>query len=369
MKSKQIQRLLRILVMGAGAGAGVALAFTCVQVHRMTSTTAMPLGLLVLLYVGMGAVGMLLGWLVAPKVIQWCGELMDALEKQLDALSTAQLASMTAGLITGLLLAALLTQVLNYLGDSIFTLAASAALYVVLGVTGLSIGKRRTEDFSEMLSSKTPRRERRARQQSESVPVKVLDSSVLIDGRIEAVLKSGFLEGELLVPDFVLEELRAMSDSADEAKRIRGRRGLEVAERLQSDPAVCLRVEDTGNLSPQDADVRLMTLAKDMNAALMTGDYSLSRAARVIGLRVLNLNDLVVALRQVTAAGDVLAVRVTKEGREAGQGVGYLEDGTMIVIEGGRSCVGQTVSVTVTSVLQTSAGRMAFAKMNAAQEG
>lgn len=365
MKSKQIQRLLRILVMGAGAGAGVALAFTCVQVHRMTTAAAMPLGLLVLLYAGMGAVGLLLGWLVAPKVISWCGAFMDALEKQMDALSTAQLASMLTGLITGLLIAALLSQVLSFLGDSIFTVAASAALYVVLGVMGLSIGKRRTEDFSDMLSSKLPRGARRARQQAETAHVKVLDSSVLVDGRIEAVLKTGFLEGELLVPDFVLEELRSLADSAEEAKRVRGRRGLEVAERLQADPAVCLRVEDTGDLSPQDADVRLMTLAKDMGATLMTGDLSLSRAARVIGMRVLNLNDLAVALRPVTAAGDMLAVRITKEGREAGQGVGYLDDGTMIVIEGGRSFVGQTVSATVTSVLQTSAGRMVFAKVNA----
>ena len=368
MKSKQIQRLLRILVMGAGAGAGVALAFTCVQVYRLTMASAMPLGLLVLLYVGMGAVGMLLGWLAGPGVLRWCSEGMDKLEKQMDALSMAQLASMVTGLITGLLIAALVTQVLNYLGDSIFTLAASATLYVVLGVTGLTIGKRRTEDFSEMLSSTTPRRDRRARKASGEAPVKVLDSSVLVDGRIHAVLKTGFLEGELLIPDFVMEELRALADSADEARRIRGRRGLETARQLQEDPAVALRVEDTGDLSQQDADVRLMTLVKDMNATLMTGDFNLNRAARVIGLRVLNLNDLAVALRQVTAAGDVLAVRVTKEGREAGQGVGYLDDGTMIVVEGGRSFVGQTVSVTVTSVLQTSAGRMVFARLNALQE-
>lgn len=196
---------------------------------------------------------------------------------------------------------------------------------------------------------------------------KVLDSSVLIDGRIEAVLKTGFLEGEVVVPDFVLAELRGLTDSADEAKHIRGRRGLDVAERLQADASVRFRVENTGNLSAQDADVRLMTLAREMGATLLTGDMNLNRAARVIGMRVLNLNDLAMALRQVTAAGDVLSVHVSKEGREAGQGVGYLEDGTMIVVEGGRAFVGHTVSVTVNSVLQTSAGRMVFAKMNVAK--
>ncbi|MBE5796147.1 MAG: TRAM domain-containing protein [Clostridiales bacterium] len=368
MRSKQMQRLLRILVMGAGAGAGAAVAFGCVQVYRMTTALTMPLGLLVLLYCGLGAAGMLAGWLAAPRIVKWCGEWMESVERQLDALSTAQLASMSAGLITGLLIAALLTQVLNYLGDSIFTLAASAVMYVVLGATGVSIGKRRTEDFSELLSSKEPRRERRAKQQNDAAALKVLDSSVLIDGRLEAVLKTGFLEGEMLIPDFVLAEMQSMADSAEEAKRIRGRRGLDAVKRLQEDPAVRLRVEDTGDLSLQDADVRLMALARDMDAALMTGDFNLNRAARVIGVRVLNLNDLAVALRQVTAAGDVLSVRVTKEGREAGQGVGYLEDGTMIVIEGGRECVGQTVRVTVTSVLQTSAGRMVFAKRSAQED-
>lgn len=366
MKSKQIQRLLHILMMGAGAGAGAALAFACVWVYRMTTANTIPLGLLIVLYGGMGAAGMLLGWLAAPRAIRLCGEFADSLEQQMEALSGAQLASMTTGLITGLLIAALLTQVLEFLGDSVFTLAASATLYVVLAVLGLTVGKRRTADFAELLHGRRQGSEKRA-QAAVGGTAKVLDSSVLIDGRIEAVLKTGFLEGEVVVPDFVLAELRGLTDSADEAKRIRGRRGLDVAERLQADASVRFRVENTGNLSAQDADVRLMTLAREMGATLLTGDMNLNRAARVIGMRVLNLNDLAMALRQVTAAGDVLAVRVSKEGREAGQGVGYLEDGTMIVVEGGRAFVGHTVSVTVTSVLQTSAGRMVFAKMNAAQ--
>ena len=365
MKSKQIQRLLRILMLGAGAGAGVALAFTCVQVHRMTTAGVMPIEWLILLYVGMGAAGLLAGWFLSPRFIRWCDEMMSGVERYMDSLSTAQVAAMAAGLITGLLVAALLTQVLNNLGDSIFTLAASAALYVVLGATGVSIGKRRTEDFSQMLSSKLTRKEKRTARQGEGAQAKVLDSSVLIDARLEAVLKTGFVEGELVVPDFVMEELRSLADSADDGKRARGRRGLETAERLQNDGKMAFRVEETGSLSQEDADVRLMTLVKDMNAALMTGDYNLNRAARVIGLKVLNLNDLTVALRQMVAAGDVLTVRLTKEGREAGQGVGYLEDGTMIVVEGGRALVGMTVAVTVTSVLQTSAGRMDFAKLNA----
>lgn len=360
MKSKHIQTLLRVLLLGAGAGAGAALAFLCVQVHRMTTASTVNFGVLVLLYVSMCAAGMLAGHLLAPRAIRWFDEGMGAVERYMDELSPAQLAAMTAGLITGLLIAALLSQVLAFMGDSIFTLAASATLYVVLGVTGISVGKRRTEDFAAFMNRSQPRRQRT---QADAAQTRLLDASVLMDGRVEAVLKTGFLGGAA-IPDFVLEELKHLADAADEAKRMRGRRGLEVAERLKADEDLALCVLDTEPSNEADADLRLMTLARDTGAALVTIDYNLSRAARLAGLTVLNVNDLACALRPVTAAGDVLSVRIAKEGREAGQGVGYLDDGSMLVVEGGRSHVGQTVTVTVSSVLQTSAGRMVFAKMN-----
>lgn len=361
MKSKHIQTLLRILLLGVGAGAGAALAFLCVQVHRMTSGAGINFGVLLLLYVSMCAAGMLAGHLLAPRAIRWFDESTAAVERYMDELSTAQLAAMAAGLITGLLIAALLSQVLAFLGDSIFTLAASATLYVVLGVTGLSVGKRRTEDFAAFMNRSQPRRQRA---QADAAQTRLLDTSALIDGRVEAVLKTGFLGVGAAIPDFVLEELKRLADAADETKRVRGRRGLEVAERLKADEGLALRVLDTEPSGEADADLRLMTLARDTGAALVTNDFNLSRAARLSGLTVLNLNDLACALRPVTAAGDVLSVRIAKEGREAGQGVGYLDDGTMLVVEGGRAHVGQTVMVTVTSVLQTSAGRMVFAKLN-----
>ena len=361
MKSKHIQTLLRVLLLGAGAGAGAALAFLCVQVHRMTTASTVNFGVLVLLYVSMCAAGMLAGHLLAPRAIRWFDEGMGAVERYMAELSTAQLAAMSAGLIAGLLIAALLSRVLAFLGDSIFTLAASATLYVVLGVTGISVGKRRTEDFAAFMRRDLPRRSVAC---EESGVLRLLDASALIDGRVEAVLKTGFLSGDVVIPDFVLEELKRLADSPDEAKRLRGRRGLEVAERLKADDAVALRILDTEPSAEADADMRLMTLARDTGAALVTNDFNLSRAARLAGLTVLNLNDLACALRPVTAAGDVLSVRIAREGREAGQGVGYLDDGSMLVVEGGRSHVGQTVTVTVSSVLQTSAGRMVFAKMN-----
>ncbi|MBQ8202141.1 MAG: TRAM domain-containing protein [Clostridia bacterium] len=369
MKSKQIQRILWFLMLCLGAGAGVALAFLCVQVHRMTNASgALNLGTLVLLYGGMGALGALMGHLLSPRLITWCSEAVAALEKHMDTLSLAQLAAMCTGLITGFLIAALLTQVLDFLGDSIFTLAFSAMLYVVLGVMGLTIGKRRTEDFAALLSHLPVMRERRSTRRTnagaDNPGLKVLDGAVMTDGRLEAVCRTGFVEGELLLPDFVLEELRQMAESADATRRVRGRRGLAALEHLQADEHIRLRVEHTDRLPLQETDVRLLSVVRDMNASLLTSDLGVSKMARAAGLPVLNLNDLACALRTVTAAGDVLAVRITKEGREAGQGVGYLEDGTMIVIEGGSSLIGETAEVTVSSVLQTNAGRMVFARVN-----
>lgn len=367
MKSKHIQRVLRFLVIVIGAGAGVALAFLCVQVHRMTTANAaLPFLTLALLYVGMGGLGALLGHVLAPKVIAWCGEATAAAVRAMEDMTLPQLTAMLTGLITGLIVAALLTQVLNFLGDSIFTLAFSALLYVVLGMIGMAVGKSRTDDFAAQLSHLPSMRERRASKKNaaEGLPAKVLDGAVLSDGRIEAVLKTGFIEGELLLPDFVVAELRDMATSEEASRRVRGQRGLAAVERLQADESVPLRVLPTENAAPADMETRLTALARTQHAALLTSDLSLTRSARLLGLPVLNLNDLAVSLRTVTAAGDVLAVKLTKEGREATQGVGYLEDGTMLVVEGGRAHIGETVEVTVTSVLQTSAGRMVFAKMN-----
>ncbi len=366
MRSKLIQKTLRFLTIVIGAGAGAALAFLCVQVHRVTTGgAALSLMTLALLYVGMGGAGALIGHMLAPRMIAWCDAAAVSAVKAMKDLTMAQLAAMTVGVITGLIVAALLSQVLGFLGDSIFTLAISALMYVVLGVIGLAVGKRRTEDFAALLAHLPGMKERRAaKKAAEQTGAKVLDASVLVDGRIEAVYRTGFIEGELLLPAFVLEELREQSVSDDPARRLRGQRGLNAAERLQADESIRIRVLPADTNLLLEPETRLLTLTRAQKATLLTCDLSLTKSARQSGLTVFNLNDLAVALRTVTAAGDVLAVKLTKTGRESNQGVGYLEDGTMLVAEGGREHVGETVEVTVTSVLQTSAGRMVFAKVN-----
>ena len=352
MKSRLFRQLLRFLLYAAGAGAGSVLAFLCVQVHDMTSDEPLALGLLILLYGGMGALGVLLAHLTAPRLVSWWGDMMAALEKRLEALTTTQLVSMGLWLMGGLLVASLLTQILHFLGDSIFTMAVSAMLYVVLGVLGLTIGAYRAEDMASLMA------EGRIRKGGKKAALKVLDASALMDGRIAAVARTGLIEGEMLTADFVLAELQQAAASPDAARRLRAQRGLDTVKALD------LRIQSTGDAAPAEPDVALMTLVRERSAMLITADTLMHKAARIAGLPAVNLNDLAVALRAVTGAGDVLAVRLTKEGREAGQGVGYLEDGTMLVVEGGSDHIGQTVEVTVTSVLQTSAGRMAFARVN-----
>ena len=352
MKSKFLKNLLRILLYAAGAGAGSVLAFLCVQVHAMTSADPLALWLLVLLYGGMGALGVLAAHLTAPKLVTWWADMMATLEKRTEALTTTQLISMVIWLLGGLLVASLLTQILHFLGESIFSMSVSAILYVILGVLGLTIGAHRAEDMASLMA------EGRVRHGSAG-SLKMLDASCLMDGRITAVLRTGVIEGDVATADFILTELQEQAASPDAARRLRAQRGLDTIKALPE-----LRIESTDSPAPAETDVALMSLAIEKGATLLTADALMHKAAKVAGLPCVNLNDLALALRSTTAAGDVLTVRLTRPGKEPHQGVGFLADGAMLVVEDGSAHIGDTVEVTVTSVLQTSAGRMAFARLN-----
>lgn len=192
----------------------------------------------------------------------------------------------------------------------------------------------------------------------------VLDTSVVIDGRIADVVETQALDSQLIMPRFVIGELQAIADSSDRLRRTRGRRGLDVLNRLRSNPKVDLAIYDRElpEFAGQPVDLKLVLLAKQLGGKIITNDYNLNKVARLHGVGVVNLNDLANALKPVFLPGENVEVRIVKPGEEAGQGVGYLDDGTMIVVEGGREYVGQTVRIAVTSVLQTSAGRMIFGR-------
>src|SRR5262249_16651096 len=194
----------------------------------------------------------------------------------------------------------------------------------------------------------------------------VLDTSVIIDGRIADICDTRFIDAKMIVPRFVLQELQGIADSSDKLKRNRGRRGLDMLKRMQSNPKVDLQLHE-GNLSElrdvQKVDERLVVLAKSLGARVVTNDFNLNKIAQLQGVEVINLNELANALKSVALPGELLTVRLVKPGDQIGQGVGYLEDGTMVVVEQGRSQIGQEVAITVTSVLQTPAGRMIFGRI------
>ncbi len=198
---------------------------------------------------------------------------------------------------------------------------------------------------------------------------KILDTSVIIDGRIVSVCESGFLEGPLVVPQFVLQELQQIADSSDTLRRNRAKRGFEVLQRLQRIDKVTVRIEARDFPAVREVDRKLLELAKATGGKVVTNDYTLNKLADVTGVAVLNVNELAGALRPVFMPGEAMQVHVVKEGKEAGQGVGYLDDGTMVVVDHGKRFIGQTVDAAVTTVLQTAAGRMIFARLRDEEPG
>jgi uncharacterized protein YacL len=193
-------------------------------------------------------------------------------------------------------------------------------------------------------------------------PAKILDTSVIIDGRICEIAESGFLEGEVLVPQFVLHELQQVADSSDSAKRNRGRRGLDVVQRLQKIPRVRLEISGQDFPAVREVDLKLIELAKSRAAKIVTNDFNLNKLAQVQGVEVLNINELANALKPVVLPGEAMRVFILKEGKEYNQGVAYLDDGTMVVVDNAKRLISKTVDITVTSVLQTTAGKMIFGK-------
>ncbi len=262
------------------------------------------------------------------------------------------------GLFLGAVLSALLMQPLRLLPSGWAVYALAAALYAGLMGLGWRLGSRQDAPAA------APRTAPPEAEEPDAVP-KILDTSVIIDGRVFDICKAGFLEGEIVIPAFVLVELRHIADSADPLRRNRGRRGLDVLGRIQEELNLPVRIEEKDYEDAAEVDVKLLRLARDLGGAVLTNDYNLNKVAGVTGVPVLNINELAGALRPVVLPGEEMAVHIVREGKEAGQGVGYLDDGTMVVIENGKRRVGETVEAEVTTVLQTSAGRMIFSRVKA----
>jgi len=268
------------------------------------------------------------------------------------------------GLLVGLFLAYLVSLALTPLPMSARVRdGAQIALSVALSYLCISLLLQTKHDFRFIIPYVEFAREVKGRR------VYVLDTSVIIDERIEAVVKTQIFDTELIVPRFVIAELQAIADSADRLRRARGRQGLDILERLQNEPVVDLTIYEVElpEMANQPVDEKLVLLARHLSGKLITNDYNLNKVARLHGVPVINLNDLANALKPVFLPGESVDVRIINPGKEPGQGVGYLDDGTMVVVEGGREHLNETVCVAVTSVLQTSAGRMVFGRCEGAR--
>jgi uncharacterized protein YacL len=281
------------------------------------------------------------------------------IEKGLKNIPLKNLLGSFIGLILGIIIANLLSNIFfsNLYNQQQTILSVLSILYGVCGYIGLRIGFKKGEEFH------LPGWKPFSKTVSKSDNAKILDTSVIIDGRIADITETGFIEGALIIPQFVLNELQHIADSSDSIKRTRGKRGLEVLHHIQKQANVDVRILDRDYPAVKEVDSKLIELAKEVRGKIITNDSNLNKVAQLQGIEVLNINELANSIKPVVLPGEEINVKILKEGKEMGQGVAYLDDGTMIVVDNGRRQMGKTIDVIVTSVLQTPAGRMIFARL------
>jgi len=283
-----------------------------------------------------------------------CGILALLMERAFNNVSLGKILGGLSGLVIGIIFANLLLLPLRRVAPDISVV--SFVLNGLLGYGGLLLGVKRGEKLTLSGLFRT------FRGQGSDEHLKILDTSVIIDGRIADVCEAGFLDGLFLVPQFILQELQHIADSPDSLKRARGRRGLDILHRIQKMAHITVRITDEDFPKIKEVDSKLVALARVHDAKVITNDFNLNKVAELQGVTVLNINELANALKPVVLPGEALKVFVIKEGKEYNQGVAYLDDGTMVVVESGRRLIGKNAEVSVTSVLQTTAGRMIFSK-------
>ena len=335
-----------------------------------------------------GMLGGVSGWLLSPFLIRKLKLFSIFVEKQLGKMPVPDVIAGAVGLAIGLIIANLLSYSfakIPVVGDYIPVIFS-----IIIGYLGLHVTIKKRDEITSLFDAIPKRfytvfksREKAEKTESDQkinvippeieIPnpepridsptnYKLLDTSVIIDGRIADICETGFLEGTLLIPGFVLEELQHIADSADSLKRIRGRRGLDILQRIRTGSKIRVEIGNKDFPEIQEVDAKLVRLASEVNGKILTNDFNLNKVAQLRGVEVLNINELSNAVKPVVIPGETMLVQVVKDGKEPGQGVAYLDDGTMIVVENGHRHLNRKISVEVTSALQTAAGRMIFAR-------
>jgi uncharacterized protein YacL len=296
------------------------------------------------------ALGALAGFLMSVLIV--------ILEFSMRKVSVRGLSSAVFGLLFGLIMAKLVSDTLSLISlDKNLVYSLRVVLTLVFCYLGMIMAMRGRDEFNIIVPYVKFSR------QDQNDEMILLDTSVIIDGSIADICKTGFLDGKFIVPRFVLKELQQIADSSDSLRRERGRRGLDILGKLQKSANIDIKIHNDDFEDIKEVDLKLVKLAKVLGAKIFTNDYNLNKVSEIQGIRVLNVNELANALRPVVLPGEIIEIRLIKEGKEYNQGVGYLEDGTMIVVDNGRRLIGQNVHVVVGSVLQTAAGRMIFGKL------
>ncbi len=343
-----LNRIIKISFSILGAVTGFTILRTVFMINDIKISENFKISIFVLFSLAFCA----LFYFMASKIIEFVGVFIDKIENTIQTITLSEMLLGVLGLIVGLIVANLIS--IPIIKIQIIGVPLAVILNVLFSFSGVALSlRKRNENFFDLFKDT----------KGGSNSAKIIDTSTIIDGRILEICSAGFVDGELVIPSFVLEELRHIADSADSLRRARGRRGLDILNLLQKDSNHTVRIEefDYNNL---EADEMLMKAALKLKGKLVTIDYNLSKVAALKGIKVLNINELANAVKPIALPGEEMNVQVVKDGKEAGQGVAFLDDGTMIVIEGGRKYLGETIPVMVTSVLQTSAGRMVFAKPN-----
>ncbi len=383
-------KLIRKIValFGAAIGLAAALLLNDLKVFAKFSDP-WPIVIQVIIVIAF----IILFYFLGPFIVKNIKKGQDNLLRYFDGVPLNEVLIATGGLVIGLLIAMLvsspvLSLSLDYLGNSIGVILA-IILYLFFGILGLRLALNHKEDIMEIFNNifdparRSERKKNRKHRKDEDeegeeqfvfegtrgvkeqkVIPKILDTSVIIDGRIFEIIKTGFLQGPLILSHYVLEELQHISDSADTLRRNRGRKGLDCLQNMQKNSDIEVIVDNSNITRVKEVDSKLLVLTKKYKGKIITNDYNLNKVAAVQDIDVLNVNDLANAIKPIVIPGEHLEVFVLKEGKEAGQGLAYLDDGTMIVVEDGREAIGKTVDTVVTSVLQTSAGKMIFTRIH-----
>ncbi|MBQ1188584.1 MAG: PIN/TRAM domain-containing protein [Peptococcaceae bacterium] len=366
MKDREliIKRVLQFLFALAGVAAGVYVS--PLLAVPLTIQFGLSAKSMMYLQIGLPVAGALLGWLIASPVLKTTVAMTKRAEGKLQKMSTQDLMSGAIGLIIGLIIAFLIGSALS--GIPIIGSVIPVLTCIFFGYLGLSLGISKREGIAAFFSGLGRENSNRFRNKGKTRAAgycnmpKVLDTSVIIDGRIADICKTGFVEGPIVIPNFVLEELRHIADSSDALKRAKGRRGLDILNVIRKELDIEVEISSKDYDDIAEVDDKLVRLAQELYGCVVTNDYNLNKVATLQGVVVLNINELANAIKPVVLPGEKMVVTVVKDGKEHNQGVAYLDDGTMIVVENGRRYMGETIEVEVTSVIQTNAGRMIFGR-------